>query len=323
MSAAAVPARPRWGAETLGRRLAAIAGITVRAGEPLARYTSFRIGGPADWFVVPETTAGLAAALRAAWEEGCPVTVLGGGTNLLIADEGVRGMVVRLGRPLSRVEWDGASVYAQAGASLPALAKQALQRHLSGLEFAAGIPGTLGGAIAMNAGAHDGDMARIVRRVEAVRRDGTAVSFTGAECRFRYRGSRFLGSGEWIVTGAHLELVPDDPAAVAARMAHYLERRRRTQPLGTRNAGSIFKNPPGDYAGRLIEAAGCKGWREGDAEVSTLHGNFIINRGGASAADVYRLLRRVRRRVKERFGVSLELEVGLVGFPEGAEEDEV
>lgn len=323
MSAAAVPARPRSGTESLGRRLAAIPGITVRAGEPLARYTSFRIGGPAEWFVVPESTAGLAAALRAAWEEGCPVTVLGGGTNLLVADEGVRGMVVRIGRPLSRVEWDGPSVYAQAGAPLPALAKQAQQRHLSGLEFAAGIPGTLGGAIAMNAGAHDGDMARIVRAVEAVRRDGTVVTFTGAECRFRYRGSRFLGSNEWIVTAALMELEPDDPAAIRARMDHYLERRRRTQPLGTRNAGSIFKNPPGDYAGRLIDAAGCKGWREGDAEVSALHGNFIVNRGGASAADVFRLLRRVRRRVKEQFGVSLDLEVGLVGFPESGKEDEV
>lgn len=292
--------------------------MDVRENEPLDRYTSFRIGGVADCLVMPGSTESLVQALLVAREEGCPVTVLGGGSNLLIADEGVRGMAVRIGRRLNRITWRGAVVDVQAGASLPALAKQALQRSLSGLEFAAGIPGTVGGAIVMNAGAHDGDMARLVQWVEAVHRDGHVATFGAAACRFRYRGSRFLDENGWIVTRAVLQLTPGEPAAIKEKMDAYLGRRRRTQPLGSRNAGSVFKNPPGDYAGRLIEAAGCKGWREGQAEVSTLHANFIVNRGDASAADVLKLIQRVRAAVQERFGVTLELEVGLIGFADRA-----
>lgn len=302
----------------LAARLRTVPDLEVRENEPLERYTSFRIGGAADCLVMPGSTESLVQALRIAREEGCPVTVLGGGSNLLIADEGVRGMAVRIGRRLNRIAWRGDEVDVQAGASLPALAKQALQRSLSGLEFAAGIPGTVGGAIVMNAGAHDGDMARLVRRVEAVHRDGAVVTFDAEACRFRYRGSRFLDEDDWIITGAVLQLTPGEPAAIKEKMDAYLGRRRRTQPLGSRNAGSIFKNPPGDYAGRLIEAAGCKGWREGRAEVSTVHANFIVNRGEASAADVLKLIQRVRGAVQERFGVSLELEVGLIGFVDRA-----
>lgn len=308
--------RPQSGDGFLAR-LAGIPGLKVRVQEPLSRYTSLRIGGNADYFAIPSSPAALSAALQAAWEAGCPVTIMGGGTNLLVADAGVRGMVVRLGRELGAVAWDGPCVEAQAGASLPALARQALERSLSGLEFAAGIPGTLGGAIAMNAGAHDGDMARLVEKVEAVRLDGSRLSLDAAACQFRYRGSRFLTGEGLIVVSSRLRLAPGDPAAIREKMGYYLDRRRRTQPLGTKNAGSIFKNPPGDYAGRLIEEAGCKGWREGKAEVSPLHANFIVNTGGATAAEVFQLVQRVRRRVQERFGITLELEVGLLGFPEG------
>ena len=307
----------------LAKRLAGVPGVEVRADEPLSRYTSFKLGGTADWFVVPSTVAGLCQVLRIAWEEGCPVTVMGGGSNLLVADEGVRGIVIRMSRRLGHVSWKGSRVEAQAGASLPALAKQAAQRRLSGLEFAAGIPGTVGGAIVMNAGAHDGNMGRLVRQVQAVSRWGELHTFSPAECRFRYRGSRFLDENDWIVVSAELELEPGDPALIEAKMRGYLEARRRSQPLDTRNAGSVFKNPPGDYAGRLIDQAGCKGWREGGPEVSRVHANFIVNRGEASAADVWRLIQRVRRRVKECFGVDLELEIGLLGFSDAEGEIEV
>lgn len=316
VSFVALRAEPAGCDEVLGQRLSEIPGLEVRRREPLRRYTSLRLGGVADWLVIPSSLEQLAAVLRTTWALGCPVTVLGGGSNLLIADTGLRGVVIRIGRSLGRLVWDGPRLWAQAGASLPAVARQAAMRRLSGLEFAAGIPGTLGGAIVMNAGAHQGDMAAVVTRVQAVHRSGRLVEFSREACRFRYRGSRFLDEPEWIVAAAELLLRPDDPDRIAQRMQDYLKRRRDSQPLGTYNAGSIFKNPPGDYAGRLIEQAGCKGWREGGAEVSTLHANFIVHHGDATASDVWRLIQRVRREVEKKFGVRLELEVGVLGFSE-------
>ena len=298
----------------LGRALAERIRGEIRFSEPLHRYTSFRIGGPADIFVSPASVEDVAAVQETAAAYGVPVTVIGGGSNLLVADTGVRGVVMRIGRGLSRIEWDGARVTAEAGAPLPLLAKEAVQRGLTGLEFAGGIPGTVGGALVMNAGAHDGCMAYVVRRVWIVDAVGNTAELDASSMEFGYRASRLQREKGWVAVRTELDLVPGDGEAIQAKMMAYLEKRRSTQPLGTKNAGSIFKNPPGDFAGRLLEQAGCKGMAEGDAYVSPVHANFIINRGSATAADVLRLIERMRSRVKERFGIELELEVRMLGF---------
>jgi len=297
----------------LGRALAERIRGEVRFSEPLHRYTSFRIGGPADIFVSPASVDDVAVVQQLAAAHGVPLVVIGGGSNLLVADAGVRGIVLRIGRGLSRIDWDGSRVTAEAGAPLPLLAKEAARRGLTGLEFAGGIPGTVGGALVMNAGAHDGCMAQVVRRVWIVEA-GTTVELDAGELEFGYRTSRLQREKGWVAVRTELELAPGDREEIHAKMLAYLQKRRRTQPLGTKNAGSIFKNPPGDFAGRLLEQAGCKGMAEGDAYVSPVHANFIINRGRATAADVLRLIERMRCRVRERFGVELDLEVGLVGF---------
>ncbi|BAS27705.1 UDP-N-acetylmuramate dehydrogenase [Limnochorda pilosa] len=294
--------------------LAEQAGPSGARARPLAPYTSFHIGGPADLLVEPDTPDLLQSLLRAAAAAGVPCTVMGGGTNLLVSDDGVPGIVVRIARPLGRIAFHGALVRVEAGASLPGLAGRCARLGLSGLEFAGGIPGTVGGAVVMNAGAHESNIGQTLRWVDAFSLAGEPRRFDVTELGLGYRRSRFQHE-PWVVAGAMLELQPDDPEAIRTRMQAYVERRRRTQPLGTHNAGSIFKNPPGEYAGRLLEAVGAKGWEEGQAQVSTLHANFIVNRGGARAADVLRLIERMRDAVEERFGVRLELEVRLVGWP--------
>ena len=294
--------------------LAKLAGPCGSLHEPLAPYTSFRLGGPADLLVSPDSPKLLQRLLEAAEELGVPRTIIGGGSNLLVADDGVRGLVIRIARPLGRVVFEGNRVRVQAGASLPGLAGQCARRGLSGLEFAGGIPGTVGGAVVMNAGANDSNIGQTLQWVDAFSLAGEPRRFQVEELHLGYRQSRFQRE-PWVIASALLELRPDDPARIRERMQAYLERRRRTQPLGTHNAGSIFKNPPGDYAGRLLEAVGAKGWTEGGAQVSTRHANFIINRGGARAADVWRLICRMRQAVAERFGIQLELEVRLVGWP--------
>lgn len=307
-------------AEGAKGRAAALEALVKLAGpcgalhEPLAPYTSFRVGGPADLLVSPDSPQLLQRLLAAAAEAGVPRTIIGGGSNLLVADEGVRGLVVRIARPLGRMLFQGSQVHVEAGASLPGLAGQCARRGLAGLEFAGGIPGTVGGAVVMNAGANQSNIGQTLRWVDAFSLAGEARRFPAEELELSYRRSRFQRE-PWVIASALLMLEPDDPAQIRARMQAYLERRRRTQPLGTHNAGSIFKNPPGDYAGRLLEAVGAKGWMEGAAQVSTRHANFIINRGGARAADVWRLIRRMQQAVEDRFGIQLELEVRLVGWP--------
>ena len=294
--------------------LAKLAGPCGERNAPLAPYTSLRVGGPADLLVSPDSVDLLQRLLAAAAEAGVPRTIIGAGTNLLVADDGVRGLVIRIARPLGRVVFQDATVQVEAGASLPGLAAQCARRGLAGLEFAGGIPGTVGGAVVMNAGANQSNIGQTLQWVDAFSLAGEPRRFQAEELELRYRGSRFLRE-PWVVARALLALEPDDPDRIRERMRAYLERRRRTQPLGTHNAGSIFKNPPGDYAGRLLEAVGAKGWTEGAAQVSTRHANFIINRGGARAADVWRLIRRMQQAVAEAYGIHLELEVRLVGWP--------
>jgi len=291
------------------------AGVALRRDEPLARHTSFRIGGPADLFVEAQSAADLAAALRAGSARDLPVFFLGGGTNLLVSDRGMRGIVVKLGRSFDFVEWqlDEAGGSLRVGAAVPfkRLVLQAVGAGLAGLEIAEGIPGTVGGGLLMNAGAFGGEIGRVVTALEAVDEHGDPIELGREQLGFAYR--RLTLPGRAIVTAVRLRLTRGDAAALAAAVADAKARRDRGQPKGHPNAGSIFKNPPGAYAGRLIEGAGLKGARLGDAAFSERHANFIVNLGRARAADVKGLMDLAVRVVRRRLGVELEPEVRLVG----------
>ncbi len=286
-----------------------------RRDEPLSRHTSIRVGGPADLFCEVETEEALAALVRRARAAGTAVFVLGGGTDVVVADRGVRGLTIKLGRGFRRVAWleEGGSVRvrAAAGANLMRLAREAVARGLAGLEFAEGIPGSVGGAAIMNAGAFGGELGRVVEALSGITADGQALRWPRASLRFEYR--RLDLPRGFVVTSVELRLTPGDPREIEARAAAARRRRGRRQPVGQPNAGSIFKNPPGDRAGRLIELVGLKGVAVGAARVSPAHANFIVNTGGARAADVRALIELIRDRVWVRRGVWLEPEVRLVG----------
>src|SRR3989442_3326821 len=284
-------------------------GERARPGEPLARHTSFRIGGPADLLVLPDTPEELAHVLGTATAFGARLTLLGGGSNVLVGDGGMRGVVVKLGRGFARITWHDTSPHAGAAVQLGRLARAAVARGLAGLEYAEGIPGTVGGALFMNAGAYGGEVAHVVESVEGLGRDGRALELPGRELLFGYRHSA-LPPGI-VVTAVRFRLRRDGTAR--ERMDEVRVRRTASQPHGRANAGSIFKNPNGDHAGRLIEVAGLKGARAGRARISERHANFIVNEGGARAADVKALMDVAQRVVWERSGVWLEPEVQLVG----------
>lgn len=300
--------------EDFVRRLTQQIEGNVLVDEPLGRYTHYRLGGPADVLVLPASINDVMAVQQLAAEQGVPVTVLGGGSNVLIADEGVRGVVVRIGRTLGSISFDGDTVEVECGAPFPRLGRLAVQQGLSGLEFASGVPGTVGGALYMNAGAHDQSTAAVVCEVTAVNATGEVVTLTQDDMDFSYRSSRLQKEPGLIAVKTKMRLQAAPEKEVHDRMRMFMDKRRRTQPIGTKNAGSVFKNPPGDFAGRLVEAAGCKGMTVGDAIVSPMHANFIINRGEATADDVRRLIEKVQATVYERFGVVLEPEVRMLGF---------
>ncbi|HXJ36710.1 MAG TPA: UDP-N-acetylmuramate dehydrogenase [Candidatus Eisenbacteria bacterium] len=295
----------------LVRALEAAVPGRVRTNEPLARYTSFRIGGPADVLVSPDTAEELGAVLRLAAEHSTAATMLGGGSNLLVGDGGIRGIVVRLGAGFRHVAWDAPCVEAGAGVQLGRLARDAAQRGLGGLEYAEGIPGTVGGALFMNAGAYGGEVADAVDEVETVDASGRVRRIGRDELAFTYRRTA-LPAGV-VVTAVRFRLRAEAAERVRARMEDARARRTASQPHGSANAGSIFKNPPGDHAGRLVEAAGLKGVRVGGARVSDAHANFIVNDGEARAADVQALMQQAQRVVWEGSGVWLEPEVRLIG----------
>lgn len=285
----------------------------LRSAVPLARYTAARLGGPADWlYSARDSSEELVAALRHAQEREIPFRVLGGGANVLIADEGLRGLV--LINRVQKVEFGDAWLRASAGSGLMALARQSQARGLAGLEWAVSVPGTLGGAVINNAGAHGGDMAGMLLKATLMEADGSLRTLTGADLAYEYRNSclKRRTSRDWLVLEATLALRPDDPARIATRMAALNVARKRSQPPGA-SLGSIFRNPPGDFAGRLIEASGLKGARCGAAQVSTLHANFFINPGKAGADDYRRLVLRVQEVVLREQGVQLEPEIELLG----------
>lgn len=285
----------------------------MRTNERLARHTVWGIGGPAERFYEPADVEDLARFLSTL-PEGEPVFWLGLGSNLLVRDGGIAGTVIYTGSGLGAVEPAGDdSIRAEAGAACPKVAKRCAQLGLAGAEFFAGIPGTLGGALAMNAGAFGGETWRVVNRVETVDRRGRIHHRQASEYRVGYRSVQGP-EDEWFVA-AQLKLERDAPEAVNARVKALLKRRSDSQPMGYRSCGSVFRNPEGDFAARLIEASGLKGTRVGDAAVSEKHANFILNLGQATAADVERLIQRVAKRVRNDHGVELQREVHIVGMP--------
>ena len=292
-------------------RLTAERGIQLRHDVALAPITTLRVGGPADRLAEPGTREELIAILDAAREAAVPWLVLGNGSNVVVADRGVRGLVIR--NRARGVQVEGATLAADAGAPMALLVKRATGAGLTGLEWGIAVPGTLGGAVWANAGAHGGEMRE--RVVEVGRWDpdsGEQAPLTNAECQFAYRESRFKHE-PLVVLDATLQLALDDPQRVAARVAEFQAQRLATQPLAEQNAGSVFRNPPGDFAGRLIEAAGLKGIQEGSASVSERHANFIVTQREGRAADVRRLADRVRSTVHQATGVSLTFEIEFVG----------
>jgi UDP-N-acetylmuramate dehydrogenase len=295
----------------LEQELRARFGARLRTGAPLAELTSFRIGGPADALLAVESEDELRAALAAAWCERVPAFCLGAGTNLLVSDRGVRGLVVRLGEGFTRLEFDGVRVRAGAAARFGALVYEAVERGLMGLEFGEGIPGSVGGGLVMNAGAFGGEIERVVKLVHGVNEQGQSLALSPAEVKFSYRRTQL--PPRFVITRVDFELQPGDRDQLRARVAELKAKRATRQPRGLPNAGSIFKNPPGNFAGRLLESAGLKGARLGAAAFSTEHANFIVNLGGACAEDVRRLIDLARSRVKEQSGVALEAEVRMVG----------
>ncbi|HTW87250.1 MAG TPA: UDP-N-acetylmuramate dehydrogenase [Candidatus Binataceae bacterium] len=286
-------------------------GARVAANRPLADFTSFRIGGPAELMVAVENQAELLAVLAAAHSEGTPSFCLGSGTNLLVSDRGIRGVVVRLAGEFTQIAFDGMQVRAGAAAQFGALVEHAVARGLGGLEFGEGIPGSVGGGLVMNAGAFGGEIARVVTFVHGATIEGAARSLSNGEVGFTYRRTD-LPRG-FIITRVDFELWSGDRESLGARVAELKAKRAARQPRGLPNAGSIFKNPPGNFAGRLLESAGMKGARVGAAAFSDQHANFIVNLGGARADDVRALIETARRRVREISGVALEPEVRLVG----------
>lgn len=279
--------------------------------EPMAKHTSFRIGGPARRMAFPKTREQLVVLAGLLQEAGIEPLLLGNGTNLLVADEGLDTVVVNTSAQLSRVEQTGeCELTADAGVSLCQLALFAWKQGLAGLAFAHGIPGTLGGGVVMNAGAYGGELKDVIADVTALYPDGVRT-LTADEMGFSYRHSAF-SSGEGIVLGAKLKLEPGDPNAIKAKMDELMARRKASQPLEFPSAGSTFKRPPGHYAGPLIESCGLKGARIGGAEVSCKHAGFVVNAGGATCADVLALMEKVQKTVFDTYGVLLEPEVKIV-----------
>jgi UDP-N-acetylmuramate dehydrogenase len=289
----------------------AVEGIRGRVtfGAALRAYTSFKIGGPADVLVEPADVDDVRRLAMQAYSQKVPLFVVGG-TNLLIRDGGIGGIVVSLSRLRAIREEPGAVLYAEGGAGMPTLIGYAIRRSLAGLEWAAGIPGTVGGCLVMNAGTRLGEMKDAVKAVRIVTVKGDLKNLPADSIRFQYRRAH-LPKG--LVVGVWLQLRHGIGADIARIVKDYLRYRKDTQPLAMPSAGCVFKNPVRDSAGRLLEAAGLKGMRIGDAEVSTKHGNFIVNRGHASAADVINLIQEVRRIIKQKAGVRLDLELKIVG----------
>ena len=299
---------------TLLDQTAQALGCPLRVDEPMARHTTFQIGGPADRFLTVENAAQLQGLLSCLRQAGIPYLVLGKGSNLLVSDKGIRGAVLHLGGNFKKVEVlpDGRTLRAGAGAPLASVCALARERSLTGLEFAWGIPGSVGGGAYMDAGAYGGEMRDVVSRVLHLGPDGAPGEARGEELCFGYRKSRYTG-GEDIITAVEFTLQPGDPAAIAGKMEELMARRKDKQPYDMPSAGSVFKRPQNGFAAALIEQCGLKGRRVGGAQVSEKHAGFIVNTGGATCQDVLELISIIRKSVEEQTGTRLECEVRVTG----------
>jgi UDP-N-acetylmuramate dehydrogenase len=286
-------------------------GARLEANRSLADLTSFQIGGPADLFIMVESDGELMTAMAAAYRHDTPAICLGAGTNLLVSDRGVRGLVVKLGASFGRIIIESVKVTVGAAMQFGAMVETLVDRGLAGLEFGEGIPGTVGGGLVMNAGAFGGEMARVVTLVHGVTIDGLARALTKDEVNFAYRRTDL--PPRFVISRVDFTLSRGDREELRARVMDLRSKRTARQPRGLPNAGSVFKNPPGNFAGRLLESVGLKGARMGGAAFSGQHANFIVNLGGASADEVRALIELARSRVMESTGVTLEPEVRLIG----------
>lgn len=279
--------------------------------EPMKKHTTFRVGGPADVLVQPDETA-LAAILALCRQYHVPYSFIGNGSNLLVGDKGIRGVVIEMTDPMGNIEVDGTKITAQAGAMLSKIANTAASNGLGGMEFAAGIPGSVGGAVVMNAGAYGGEMKDIIEKVYVLDENGVQLELDRDALDFGYRHS-CIPEKKYIVTKVVLELVPRNEVEIRSKMKELNEKRAEKQPLQYPSAGSTFKRPEGYFAGKLIMDAGLRGYQVGGAQVSEKHCGFVINKGDATAADICQLMRDVSDKVQAQFGVVLEPEVKMIG----------
>ena len=281
--------------------------------EPLKRYTAWKIGGPADALLEPSSADELIEAIETLREYDIPVTILGGGTNVLVLDGGIRGLTVRIARALNSVDIDGTSVVADAGVLYPVLANATAGKGLEGLEFGTGIPGTVGGAVYMNAGAYGGESRDVLTWADVYKTElGTVESVPNEDLEFSYRRSALHDHPDWVVLRAAYALRTGDPEELKARIKEFRSQRMNGSP-NRPSCGSTFKRPEGDYPGRVIEVAGLKGTKVGQIEVSPVHANYFVNHGGGTAKDALKLINFVKETVKERLGIELEVEVKILG----------
>tara|TARA_B110000014_G_scaffold249174_1_gene224227 strand:+ start:1800 stop:2708 length:909 start_codon:yes stop_codon:yes gene_type:complete len=283
--------------------------------EAMAKHTSYRIGGPANAYITPRDKDDLSQILQFANQHGIATYFVGSGSNLLVADEGIDGLVITLGKSLKRLEITGATVFAESGVMLGKMVKECIGRNLSGVESMIGVPGTLGGALVMNAGAFGGEISNYLKHVTVMEMDGQEKQYQPGDISFSYRHSTF--PDDEIVISAEFELIQSDKETVQEKRAVASGGRKATQPLKFRSAGSVFKNPKEGAAGYYIDQAGLKGTKVGDAEISPIHANFFVNHGKAKASDVVALIRLARETVHDKFGIMLDLEVKPLGFKPG------
>lgn len=302
----------KWPEEFIIKLKNVISSSRLLTDEPMSRHTTFKIGGPADFLVLPASIGEVAAVLELVKEYGVPIVVLGNGSNVLVLDKGIRGLTLKFGKDIGYIHHVGKTVIAGAGALLPSVSRYAADQNLSGMEFAVGIPGSIGGAVYMNAGAYEGEMSHVVSAATAVCSDGKMRRFSKQEIDFSYRHSVFQENG-CTICEVELALHDGDQDTIRSKMMEYRNKRQTKQPVEMPSAGSIFKRPPGYFAGTLIDQAGLKGLTVGGAQVSTKHAGFIVNTGGATAKDVLDLIEQVQNIIYKNFGVNLQPEVRILG----------
>lgn len=294
------------------KKLQAIMAVeNIKENEPMKNHTSFKVGGPADLFLMPQSRAELQAVLEICKESQKPLYIMGNGSNLIVRDKGYSGIIINT-KALNQVETVGETLIAEPGISLKDLANVALKEKLTGLEFASGIPGSLGGAVTMNAGAYDGEMKGVITSITVISEDGSLKTIPADQCNFGYRSS-ILQQHHWVLVSVELGLKNGDYQQIEAKMLDLNNQRQSKQPLEYPSAGSTFRRPVGYYAGKLVQDAGFKGYAIGGAQVSEKHSGFVINKGGATAADILNLIGAIQAAVKEKFDVDLKTEVIVIG----------